>query len=163
MKAAFISQYRAGLKMLAETIEKCPDDLWEGNNYGAAYWRIVYHALFYTAFYLSESVDTFIPWEKHLPDYNQLGTVNHENKPVVIATTYTKAGLLSYAQFISENLEEAVNRTNEGDESGFPWIPMDKFELHLYNIRHLQHHIGQLIERLHHNGISGINWVGRVK
>jgi len=163
MKTAFISQYRAGLKMLVEVIEKCPDSLWNDDSHGAAYWRIAYHALFYTGFYLSESVDTFMPWEEHLPGYNQLDAVNHDNEPVVITTVYSKAGLLDYTNLIDKNLEEAVNRTNEGDESGFPWIPMDKFELHLYNIRHLQHHTGQLIERLHQKGINGINWVGRVK
>lgn len=163
MKATFISQYRAGLKMLIEVIDKCPNSLWNDDSYSAAYWRIVYHALFYTNFYLSESADTFIPWEKHLPDYNQIGAVNHDNEPVIINTVYTKAELSDYANFIYENLAEAVNRTNESDESGFPWIPMDKFELHLYNIRHVQHHTGQLIERLHQNGITGINWIGRIK
>lgn len=163
MKAAIISQYRAALKMLIEVIEKCPGSLWNDSCYEVDYWRIAYHGLFYTGLYLSENIDTFVPWENHRPDYNQLGTVNHENKPVIISTPYTKAELLNYANSISKNLEETINRTNEDDESGFPWIPMDKFELHLYNIRHLQHHIGQLVERLHQNGINGISWIGRVK
>jgi hypothetical protein len=163
MKAALISQYKAGLKMLAEVIERCPDRLWDDDSYASAYRRIVYHSLFYTAFYLSESADKFIPWEKHLHGYNQLGQFNDENQPLVIIATYSKTDLLNYTQYISENVAECVNNTNEGDESGFYWIAMDKFELHLYNIRHLQHHTGQLIERLHQNGISGIGWVGRLK
>jgi hypothetical protein len=32
--------------------------------------------------------------------------------------------------------------------SGFDWLPFNRFELHLYNMRHLQHHTGQLTERL---------------
>ena len=159
MKAAFISQYRAGLKMLVYTIEKCPDDLWKKDGYESAYWRIVYHTLFYTAFYLSENAEAFIPWEKHRFNYNRLGTIDDDGNPIIIANAYSKDELLDCIQFIADNVEEAVNSTNENQESGFNWLPIDKFELHLYNIRHIQHHVGQLIERLHQNGITGISWV----
>lgn len=37
-------------------------------------------------------------------------------------------------------------------------FPMNRLQLHLYNIRHLQHHVGQLTERLHQAGIKGIKW-----
>ncbi len=33
-------------------------------------------------------------------------------------------------------------------DSGFYWLPFNKFELQLYNIRHIQHHTGQLTDRL---------------
>ena len=163
MKAAFISQYRAGLKMLANAIEKCPDDLWDNQAYGNSYWRIAYHALFYTAFYLSENSGSFDPWGKHSVNYHVLGAADDNGNVIIIDHVYSKEELLAYAQAISDEVDEAVNITNGGDESGFDWIPMDKFELHLYNIRHSQHHTGQLTERLHQNGITGIDWVGRMK
>ncbi|KPJ52053.1 hypothetical protein AMJ39_08795 [candidate division TA06 bacterium DG_24] len=47
-----------------------------------------------------------------------------------------------------------------GDPSGFPWLPFNRFELHLYNIRHIQHHAGQLIERLRSQGVTDFEWVG---
>ena len=40
---------------------------------------------------------------------------------------------------------------------------MTTAELHLYSIRHIQHHIGQLIERLHQAGIQGFPWVGMIE
>lgn len=159
MKAAFISQYKSALTMLANTIERCPDELWDNEVDERRYWRITYHALFYTAFYLSENADSFVPWEKHSPNYHRLGAADDNGNVITINHVYTKDELLTYAGFISDNVENAVNSTSDGHESGFYWLPMDKFELHLYNIRHIQHHVGQLIERLHQNGITGITWV----
>jgi hypothetical protein len=44
--------------------------------------------------------------------------------------------------------------------SGFYWIPMNKLELQFYNIRHLQHHTGELCERLGKTGAVEIGWIG---
>jgi hypothetical protein len=45
-------------------------------------------------------------------------------------------------------------------ESGFPWIPFPRLELHIYNIRHIQHHAGQLGAFLRRNKVKGVGWVG---
>ncbi len=161
MKAAIISQYRAALTMLIDTIEKCPDALWNDVNYDSAYWRIVYHSLFYTDLYLSETVNSFIVWNKHLPNYNRLGKLNEDQTPFVTGTVYSKEELMAYAGLIISNTSTLVDEESFEYESGFPWIKMTKFELHLYNVRHIQHHVGQLIERLHQNGISAIDWKGK--
>jgi hypothetical protein len=57
MKNELVSQYRSSIKMLMDTVEKCPDSLWDDATYENAYWRIVYHALFYTSLYLTGSED----------------------------------------------------------------------------------------------------------
>ncbi len=158
MKTVIISQYRASLKMLMNVIEKCPDNLWEDASYESAYWRIVYHALFFTALYMSKDEQQFVRWSKHIADYNDLGSLAEDGQPLIIAEIYQKGELMDYAQSISDSVEVFVIDKFE-DDSGFYWLPMTKFELHIYNIRHLQHHTGQLIERLHQNGISGIGWV----
>jgi len=43
-------------------------------------------------------------------------------------------------------------------ESGFHWLPFNKLELQLYNLRHTQQHIGELYERLDKYDIK-LNWV----
>jgi hypothetical protein len=46
--------------------------------------------------------------------------------------------------------------------SGFSWIPLNKLELQLYNIRHIQHHTGELYERLGARaGIGDLRWIGQ--
>lgn len=159
MKDALISQYKASLKMLVDVTERCPAGLWADASYENPYWRIVYHALFYTALYLSESEDKFVPWTKHIHGYNGLGLMSHHNKPILIKQAYSSAEMLGYAASIIKSIEDAVNTTVAGQPSGFDWLPLTKIELHLYNIRHLQHHAGQLTERLRQHGITGIKWV----
>jgi len=45
--------------MLTDTIKRCPDELWENNEYENTYWRIVYHTLYYASLYLEP--DKFSP------------------------------------------------------------------------------------------------------
>jgi len=159
MKNEIISQYSASLKMLMDTIKKCPEYVWNNDTYESAYWRLVYHALYYTALYLSKNPDTFTPWSGHRDDYENLGAIIHDNKPIIFEKIYTKEEMLAYAESIMAQCEIAVKETTPGENSGFYWLSISRMEVHLYNIRHLQHHTGQLTERLHQAGIKGIKWV----
>jgi hypothetical protein len=158
MKKEIISQYRAALEMLEDVIHKCPDDLWDKRNYESAYWRIVYHILFYTALYLDPK--NHVPYKDHKPNYNRLGTVNDKGQPVIIGKVYSKEEMLWYTDSIYHNCEDAIMQTEIEEDSSIEWLSMSNGEMHLYNIRHIQHHIGQLTERLHQNGIRSIRWEG---
>ena len=162
MENEIISQYKASLKMLLDTINKCPDDLWEDDDrYKNAFWRVAYHTLHYTALYLSGGPDDFIPWHKHIDGYHNLGRTTSKNNPESIEIVYPKDDLTIYAELIIASLIGLITGFNPAEKSGFFWLGMNLFELHLYNIRHVQHHTGQLIERLHQVGIKGIKWVGK--
>lgn len=158
MKKEIVSQYRAALKMLMETIIKCPEETWEDEKNDNACWRLVYHALYYTDLYLAQSPDRHVPWRKHQENYNYLGRVTRDNQPIIIEESYSKSDMQEYAEMIFKKCENSVNETIMQDKSGFRWLRMNKLEVHLYNMRHLQHHIGQLIEQLHQVGIRGIKW-----
>src|ERR1700723_3732175 len=63
IQSALKSQYHAALKALCQAVEKCPDALWDDDPDGAApFWRVVYHTLFYTHFYLQQDQHSFVPW-----------------------------------------------------------------------------------------------------
>ena len=68
-----LRQYRAGLAMLGEAMERCPEDLWYSNEDKNRFWHIAYHSLFYTHLYVQPSEGDFRPWSKHVPDANYLG------------------------------------------------------------------------------------------
>ncbi len=158
MKPELISQYRAALKMLESTIDKCPDHLWTDTSYESPYWQITYHSLHFTALYLSKNENAFIPWRDHRSGIHQLGKLSG-TQPDTVDKSYSKPDLKEYIAGICMRLEYQIDEQSLTDPSGFDWLPINKFELHLYNLRHLQHHTGQLIERLHQNGIRGIDWV----
>src|SRR6185437_11658844 len=160
MKNEIVSQLRSSLKMLINTIRKCPEDIWTDDANGNPYWRIVYHSLHYTSLYMAQGVSSFIPWTKHIKNYNRLGLFTEDNKPIVITTIYTKDEMVTYAEAILNNCESLINDSSMNEPAGYEWLPMNTFEKHIYRIRHLQHHIGQLIEKLHAAGIWGIDWEG---
>ncbi len=159
MKMEIISQYKASLKMLLNTIDLCPASLWDGKEYENTFWCIVYHTLFYRALYLAKSPSNFSTWTRHIENYNNLGKFTHDNKPIVVKVVYSKNDLKKYLEIIVDRVEKSINEMEDKKRSKFHWIPGTEVERHLYNIRHIQHHTGQLIERLHINGIKGIKGI----
>ena len=75
VQGALKSQYHASLAMLKQAIEQCPDDLWAGGSYPIAFWRVAYHALFFTHLYLQPDEQAFRPWEHHRKEYQFLGAL----------------------------------------------------------------------------------------
>ena len=64
LKRALKGQYHAGLAMLREAIEKCPEELWTAGAFPRNTWRIAFHAIFYTHLYLQTEESAFQPWAK---------------------------------------------------------------------------------------------------
>lgn len=159
IKPALKSQYHAALLMLRETIELCPDDLWTAGEARRPFWRIAYHALFYTHFYLQPDEAAFQPWDKHRPECSVL-----EGGPGEVpkdCAAYTRSELLEYWQLCDGAIDAGVDRLDlTAPECGFPWYSMPKLEHQLLNLRHLQQHVGQLAERLNLAEID-TDWVGK--
>jgi hypothetical protein len=156
-KETYKSQYWASLEMLRGAIVSCPDALWQSPDYQNPFWRIAYHALFYTHLYLSPTEADFIPWPKHRNKFRSLkdaaGGTGAED-------AYSKEDVLEYLEFCLKEMGKQVDALDLEAESGFYWLPFDKLELQFYNIRHLQQHTGELCERLGAHGEVQIDWVG---
>lgn len=159
--AVIRSQYHATLGMLAQAIEKCPDALWNQRDDQAKFWHIAYHALFYTHLYLNPTEADFTPWVNHREDYQFMGPIPWDgNRLPKIEEPYQPAVLLDYVTFCRQRVDQHVPTLDLAAPSGFNWLPMNKFELQLYTIRHLQQHAGELMERLGSRlGIS-VDWIG---
>ena len=61
LRQALKEQYHAGLAMLSECVEKCPEEMWLQGEHPRALWRIVFHAAFFTQLYLGQNEQTFAP------------------------------------------------------------------------------------------------------
>ena len=44
LRTALKEQYHAGLTMLRQCVEQCPDDLWTSGAHPRPFWRIAFHA-----------------------------------------------------------------------------------------------------------------------
>jgi len=163
IQATLKNQYHAALAMLRQTIERCPDDLWTAGDHPRTYWRIAYHALFFTHLYLQPNEETFRPWEGHREDCQFLEALPwppHDQPK--IADPYTKQEMLDYWRFCDAMIDEAVDRLDlDAPDCGFGWYDMPKLDHQLMNIRHVQQHAGQLAERVYPAGVD-LDWVGRV-
>jgi len=156
-----ISQYLAALDMLKQTITRCPAAIWNDPGDKVAFWRIAYHALFYTHLYLQESEATFTPWPQHRDEYQFLGpTPWPPHAPPQIGEPYDPAAVLDYLAFCQQQVRDLVPRLDLDGPSGFDWLPFGKLELQFYTIRHVQQHTGELMERVGTRAAIEIDWVG---
>jgi len=154
------SQYHATLDMLRQVIAACPDPVWLSTAPRNRFWRVAFHALFYTHLYLQPAEDDFAKWPKHRDQSQFLGVVPwppHDQPQV--GPPYTQQELLEYVDFVRAEVDAKVDVLDLEGSSGFWWLPFDKTELQFYNIRHLQHHTGELSDRLGNEGIA-LDWVG---
>jgi hypothetical protein len=160
IKSIIQSQYLASLEMLKQTIDKCPDDLWNKPADTNKFWHIAYHVIFYAHLYLQPTEEDFKPWKNHREEYQFMGAVPWppHNEPK-IGEPYIKEEVLDYLAFCQTQVTEIIPHLDLHSESGFSWLPFSKLELQFYNIRHLQQHTGELAERLGNAGID-IDWVG---
>ena len=154
IKEAITSQYLAALAMLRQAVVACPDALWDDPAYHNRTWHIAYHALFYTHLYAQPSEHDFTPWSKHRRNLQRL-----EDQDAA-AVALSKADILAYLDLVQTEIVAQTAALDLDAPSGFDWIPLRKFELQIYTIRHLQQHVGELCERLNAADSIDVHWVG---
>jgi hypothetical protein len=165
LRAILKSQYHAALAMLRETIERCPDDVWYSKEHTNSFWQVAYHALFFAHLYLQPNEAAFRPWEGHQSDVQHPdgipGTADPNSTLPLIPKPYTKAEVLAYWNVCEQMVDDAVDALDlDSPDSGFSWYKVSKLEHQIVNIRHIEHHMAQLADRLRSSAGIGIRWVG---
>src|SRR5207302_1982808 len=77
---------------------------------------------------------------------------------------YETPFVLNYLQHVRTKAQETIPRESAdvlAGSSGFHWRKCSRAELHVYNIRHIQHHAAQLSLRLRLDADVDIPWVGQ--
>ena len=174
IKAALTEQYRAGLAMLAQCVQNCPEDLWTSSNpckdgersIDRSFWRIAFHAVYFTNLYLGQDEDSFQPWPGRRPGWHDgMWSKPWDLEPFELpadAEPQTKEEMLDYIAYVSGIIEPTVGELDLASSlSGFHWYKnITKLSHQLLNVRHLQGHVGQLSELLMLRGID-IDWVSK--
>lgn len=155
IRAVLKSQYRAALGTMRQAIERCPEDLWVSGEDGInPYWRIAFHALFFTHFYLQKDHRSLTRWPKHRGQLQDLGGPPSDEP-------YSKGEIIEYLEFCDGILDAAIDAMDLATaDCGFPWYRTGKLEHQINNIRHLQHHAAQLSDRLRGATGQGLKWLG---
>lgn len=158
-------QVAAALQMCEQAIEACPDELWDDRSRGTPFWHLTYHALYYTDLYLSDDEPSFAPAGFHVETSNFLAGDYGAYGGIVgtPAQPYTRDQLAGYARRILAKSEETFARLTDVralERCGFWWYELNAGELALVNLRHLQHHVGQLALLLRRHADVGLDWLG---
>jgi uncharacterized damage-inducible protein DinB len=151
IKLNLFQQFGASIKMLQNAIEACPNEIWHSKN---NFWYLSFHTLFFLDYYLTLKPKDFYPpspftlseFEDKMPD-----------------RVYSKEELLKYCDFCKAKCKELLLSLNEEileqkwvNESGT--MNFSVFEILLYNLRHVQHHVGQLNLLLRQNNLPAPDW-----
>jgi hypothetical protein len=160
IKQTLIGQYEASLAMLNRCIEACPIDHWENKIGNGTFRWVAYHTLFFVDLYLSRTAESF-----ELRDVHEHG--GDERGPDA-CVGLDKNELLSYVQICRQKALSSIAEESENSlagPSGFSWYEISRGEMHLVNIRHIQHHTGQLSAYLRRNvpeckDRRALGWIG---
>jgi hypothetical protein len=134
-------QFEAALCIMNDCLTKCPPAHWDGMVGKYPFWLVAYHTLCFTDLYLSPSEAAFEFREVHPCGWKEF----NEEYP---SRRFEQNELVAYLAICRTNAVETIAReTAESLEApaGFDWLSnLSRGELHLYNMRHVQHHTGQL-------------------
>jgi hypothetical protein len=167
LRHALKEQYHAGLAMLGECVVKCPDDMWVSGTYPRTYWRIAFHAVFFTHLYLGQNLTAYKPWPGRPEGFEALWGPPWEVEPYELPedfAPYSSRQLRDYIDYTDSLIDPTIDTLDlDTQDSGIPWYgQFGKLSHELLTLRHLQGHVGQLSELLMARGID-INWISKAQ
>ena len=153
LKAILWKQFGASIDMLESSILVCPESFWDKKDF----WYSVYHTIFWIDYYSSTDPDTFSP-----PEPFTLSEL--DPKGISPERVYLKKELLEYLEYSGNKVFFLIDGLNE-ETSKERFITKKKnynrIEMILYNMRHVQHHVGQLNFLLRQNEDVAGQWVSQ--
>lgn len=160
MKDIVWHQFGAAIDMLDNAIMACPEELWGDRSQVPEYWYVAYHTLFWLDYYLADSTDTFSPPAPfNLDELDPAGLLPERVYSQAELRAYLEHGRKRLSVVLTGLTDERAseNRKLGGSNQG------TFLELMLYNMRHVQHHAGQLNLILRQKTDSAPRWVGKTK
>lgn len=161
-KGLLANQIEAALCTLGLCIDCCPAAAWNAPVGNLAFCQVAFHTLFFADYYLGQNEDTFGQQPFHLTnadfflDYEEL-------QPRQQRLLYDQAAIQAYLGHCREKAKTAIAADTADSLSrpcGFARKSFSRAELHVYNIRHIQHHAAQLSLRLRLDAGVDIPWIG---
>jgi hypothetical protein len=140
LQTILTGQFQAALSMLDHCIRACPPEHWDGKIAIRTFGSVAYHTLFWLDVYLS-------PGDEDAFELRELHRLGGDEREPVICPGLSRDDTLVYVPMCRQKIREtfaAETAVSMQGPSGFAWRKITRGELHLYNLRHVQHHTGQL-------------------
>jgi len=159
MKDEIAAQLGGALDMLENAIRACPESLWGEGAGPQQFWYLAYHVIFFNDLYLSPGQEGFAPPPPYtLSEFDPSGLMPDR--------VYSKDEMLSYLEHGRRKLKGVLAELTDEratDRLAFGSITGTRFEVLLYNMRHVQHHAAQLNLLLRQATNSAPRYVIRAK
>lgn len=159
-------QFGASIDMLQNAISFCPESYFTTNK---RFYYLAYHCVLFLDYYLSippKDFSPILPFTIKDKEQRPLESIGD----IVPDKIYSKEELIDYinkSRLKCQNLIESLTdneklniRFTEGNQEGDMDYPI--LEILLYNLRHTQHHIGQLNLIMRQDLHKHMEWVFRV-
>ncbi|WP_143306376.1 DinB family protein [Chitinophaga vietnamensis] len=164
LKETLWKQFGASIDMLGNAIAMYPDEHWDTRR---RFFYIAYHTLIFLDYYLSYPAQALSsPLSFTLCAESAIPAEAVDD--IVPNRIYTKKELLAYLQSSREKCHQLIMSLNP-EILADKWIEIDgdktfaMLELLLYNMRHVQHHAGQLNMMLRQAIGAAPDWVPAAK
>ena len=159
LKEIIWRQFGAAIDMLENAIVACPEALWSDRSQRPEFWYVVFHTLFWLDFYLSGTAEGFAPPAPFtLDEFDPAGLMPER--------VYTKEELQSYLDHGRRKCRATLAAMTDAtvpQRCRHEWPDMTVAELHLDNMRHVQHHTAQLNLILRQQTAAAPRWITRGK
>lgn len=155
MRELLWRQFGAAIDMLENAVNACPDARWGDRSREPEFWYVVFHVLFWLDHYLEDHAEGFRPPEP-------FGLEEMDPAGVLPPRVYSKAELLAYLEALREKSRLHVASLDDAramEPGTFYAMKGPRLERLLYNLRHVQHHTGQLQLLLRQHGVEPPRWV----
>jgi hypothetical protein len=140
VKSVLARQFDAALCMINNCLVKCPTEHWDGKVAKYPFWQVAYHTLCFVDLYLTTSKDAFAFRSVHPQGWKEFDDEHPSRR-------FSREEIAGYLVICRQKAAAAIAGETEqslAGPSGFDWLRFSRLELHIYNIRHIQHHAGQL-------------------
>jgi hypothetical protein len=161
-KELTVSQFEAALCTLNTCIDRCPQSAWQARVGNYAFSQVVFHTLLFTDLYLGADVASLRAQPFHVSNADFFANYE-EFEDHVPRNLYERAPVKRYLEHCRQKVGEVIRGESEqtlGGPSGFEWRKFTRAELHVYSLRHVQHHAAQLSLRLRLDHAVDIPWIG---
>jgi hypothetical protein len=148
-------QFGAAIDMLKNAIDACPDDVWGDRSRQPEFWYVAYHTLFFLDLCLTGPLEGFQPPPPYtLSELDPSGAMPDR--------VYTRDEMREYLRHCRARCRQTIEGMTEEQAAElitYPWVELGRAELLLYNLRHVQHHTGQLNLLLRQRTDDAPRWV----
>jgi hypothetical protein len=160
-KQAITNQLEASLATLKECVEQCPDDQWHEPIVKFKFCHVVFHLLIFADLYLSDDEASFRQQEFHRENaaiFNNYDELSYDSTE----TINSRDDMLRYLVFCRAKATKVIGQETAASLSAdtkILWYSISRAELLICTLRHLQHHVAQLIMKLRKDSDVSIGWI----